>query len=349
MKVRLQKSIPPQADGSVIRYFEYDSADGALREGQFGVGEIEYAEGSVYRGTLIYSNGKFNKYGFGEQDFTQSKLTTEQVGAPDGLKLYKFVGEYNYTVNDWIFGDGTLYFTDNSGAPKAYARGHFCGLDYRKADCAFMPNSVIPGFENAKRIELNPYRDRFSKMCEYAKTVKRADIALFGDSWFEFYKVGWGSCDSGTYYADTKGKSAADFGIGGTTYAGWAQYIGEFIAAVKCNRAFLNAGYNDIHAGEPVNLIFDAFVATAEILKRNNITVYVNAVCPCPRHADSQSRELELNAKIRDYCDGKSCVYVPCDELLRESQNLGEYFCADGIHLNSRGYAIWSPFFSKYF
>lgn len=345
-------------------WFEYDSPDGELRPGTWGVGEVSYEDGSVYRGTLLFRDGTLNKYGFGEQDFTSACQTAADFGADsDKYKPYKFVGEYDYIRGDWIFGNGVMYFTDKSGKPAAYATGRFCGTGrFGDYEGEFFPELLLPGFEGLPQIELTVRKAQFDAIYEVAKKAGECKSVLVGDSWFEFYSSREPSivalCGLGDLYeTDTAGKSVVNLGIGGTTYIEWAPNIERILKQIKFDRLFFNLGFNDLHFVRTEDETFADFVNVAEaaLRARPDAKIFVNAVCPAPakpRHTEVKAR---LNKRIKDYCAAhENFTYLPSNEVFldkngRAIKDLADYFATDGIHLNRKGYERWTAYMKKYF
>lgn len=343
--------------GTMPKYFEFDSRDGELYDGQNGVGEVAYAEGSVYRGSLVYRNGKLNKYGYGEQDFTNTNGCFDtSVGAPRGVKLYKYVGAFDYTVTDWIYGNGVMYFTDESGKPSCYAIGWFVGITKRGEYVGeFKKELLLPEYEGLPQIELTPFGDRFAASSEKAKEQKSCKSVLIGDSWFEFYEKGSPDCPAGTFLVDSKGKSVVNLAIGGTTFGDWERNVNKVLGGIKFEQAFINLGYNDVHVYEPIEKVMAGFINTVAAIRKINAKakIFVNAVCPSPACPKSRGAKSELNARIKEYCKRNGMTFVPCNERLSalegDPQELWKAFAADGIHLTEKGYALWAPAFVKFF
>ena len=93
----------------------------------YGFGQIKYAEGSVYTGEVYFDGTNYHKLGYGKQEFTFSGL-----GCVDPVineKIYLFVGEFDYTKTNWIYGNGVLYYRDPEGNPSRFVKGFFSCLD----------------------------------------------------------------------------------------------------------------------------------------------------------------------------------------------------------------------------
>lgn len=327
-------------------FFEYESLDGSLTEGTTGYGAVRYGEGSVYRGSLIYCDGRFQKYGFGEQDFRRSTITCEGIGGPSGGKLYKFVGQYNFRVTQWIYGNGIVYFLDEKDRPLAYCKGFFRGLDLvGKWRGKFQKEFLLPGFDPRMEISgLSAHKKRWEDV--EAKCSGSFGSVLIGDSWFEFFE----ETPEGkpVFHAVTRGKEVLDIGVGGSTYEEWLAHA-EVLRKLRANRFFLNLGFNDLHSGNTPRKVFANFQKLVDAIRKEHpqAEILVLAVCPSTAHRSYHRMEGKLNAMISDFASRyMNMRYIPCNEtfLKRDGEaldDLGELMICDGIHLNEKGYQRW--------
>lgn len=358
MKKRIEFDCKKFESGAQPVYFEFDSLDGVLRDGAFGVGEVRYEEGSVYRGTLIYRNGKFNKYGYGEQDFTKAHFSSDELGVTDAHRPYKYVGAFDYTVTDWIYGNGVMYFIDMFGKPSGYATGWYVGLTKRgEYRGAFNRELLLAGYENTPELELHPRLKMFEARRKKAKKTAEAKSVIIGDSWFELYETGGAENGGGTFAEDTIGKNVLGLGIGGTTYSDWVNVIDDILGGIKFEQVFFNLGYNDIHGGEAVADVMMNLATCIAAVKSVNpqALIYVNAVCPAPFHPATHEQKTQFNKQAQRMCQyEKNVKFLHCNvPFLNQDgsaiDDLADYFIDDKIHLNEKGYRLWAPYFAQYF
>jgi lysophospholipase L1-like esterase len=57
-------------------------------------------------------------------------------------------------------------------------------------------------------------------------------------------------------------------------------------------------------------------------------------------------RIVELNLRIRNYCEGLDCYYFDLHDHLSTQHTNGSFYLSkdltsDGIHLNEKGYKLW--------
>lgn len=331
-------------------YFLFDGEK--LEEGQIGFGQVRYGEGSIYTGSLIYVNGILEKYGFGEQNFLNSTITALDVGVitKKKLKLYKFVGFYDYRETNWICGKGIFYYLDENNKPYGYTTGYFKGLNQLGNFKDFSKSLLLPGFEHTKEIKIKKFKLRFDERAKKAKDYKQSDFIMVGDSWFEYYLQHEDLAYKGSFDVDCKDLDVVNFGVSGTTYADWSKYFKKVFKDYQFNNVLVNLGFNDLHQGYSIKKVFSNFKKFVKIVYEvnKNAKIYINAVNHSTFYPNYAQKEDDLNKLIRDYCLDNNITYIPCNEAF-ENIDLKEVYGDDGIHLNHLGYSLWAPYFLKYF
>lgn len=330
--------------------FSFESADGVLRDGQVGFGSVRYAEGSVYTGSLIYVNGCYEKYGFGEQNFTFSCMSAADFNAPVTLVPYKFVGFYDYRVTEWILGNGVMYFKDAYGNPAAFIKGYFYAPDVRgNWRGKFTPELLLPGFTPDMEIKpFPPHYHRSEQLLNELSDGAKCNTVLIGDSWFEFYHTVYPQ----KFNADTAGKSVLDIGIGGSTYKQWNKYfLDNLLNKIEFERVIINLGFNDIHSHESPSAVANAAKKTVQAIRNHNADaqIYVLSISPSIHFKGFLSLEKRANDLLKRLCMQSRATYIDTVSLFMPD---GEYvdgfdglFVSDGLHLNLTGYELWTKKF----
>ena len=83
--------------------------------------------------------------------------------------------------------------------------------------------------------------------------------------------------------------------------------------------------------------------------------IYVKAVCPSPFHPATHERKTQFNKQAQRMCQyEKNVKFLHCNmPFLNQDgsaiDDLADYFIADKIHLNEKGYRLWAPYFAQYF
>lgn len=327
------------------RWFIFDGD--VMEEGSFGFGQVSYGEGSVYTGSLTVHNGNLEKIGFGEQDFTHSVLGYSVKKS--GVKLWKYIGQFDYRITDWICGDGVLYFVDFEGNPAGYVKGNFRGLSrIGKYRGRWSEELLLPGFAATGELESCPYREQIERERMRAKQARASNTVMIGDSWFEFYQSHADAQYLGTFKEDTAGMDIVDFGIGGTTYSDWVKIFPKVLKNYRFEKIIINLGFNDIHSGKSAERAFGDFLSLLKKIYAASpkADVYVNAVCHSVAFPQSVDEEDRLNSLVSGYCKERGLTFIACNTEL-EKRPLREVYAPDGLHLNKYGYSVWAPVFLK--
>ena len=338
-------------------FFEFESLDGKLKEGQVGYGCVKYPEGSIYRGSLIYvGDDKLEKYGYGEQDFTNSIIRTLSVGGIEGDTLYKYIGFYDYRKTGWICGNGILYFTKD-GKPSHYAKGYFetvkCVRDW---EGEFTTDLLLPGYTEDMEIKLKPCLHE--KRLEVVEKIvldaqgKDFDSVLLGDSWMEFFDYNRTQDKYGPFRELNKDSKSIAIGIGGSTYHDWLEYSKEYLKGYTFKRVVVSLGGNDLHHGASVEQTIKDFLEFVKIVKsfQKDAKIYIFSVFPTPCYSTNE-KEKEYDSKIIEIINTLENVYYIDDRapFVNDDYTIKKksykYYDKDGLHLSTEGNNVWSKYF----
>ena len=135
-------------------------------------------------------------------------------------------------------------------------------------------------------------------------------------------------------------------GFGGSTMGEVARYAPRLVLPARPRTVVLYAGDNDLAEGRTPAEVHDSFRRFTALLHERlpDARLVVLAVKPSPARVQLLGAVRVTNAWFRDaarrdprltYVD----VFTPM--LRRDGRPRGELFGADGLHMNSAGYALW--------
>ena len=335
-------------------FFEFESLDGKLSENQIGFGEVEYVEGSIYRGSLIYIDGHFEKYGFGEQNFLSSSIDSATVGGLLNDKLYKFVGFYDYRKTQWIYGNGILYFLDKDNKPSHFIKGFFQGTTVINKFKDFDKTLLLPGFSPDMEIEQKLYFPRAETLGERIDKLsnRKVDSLLIGDSWFEFYDDPNQYGVEGPFKKSCKQKSVFPLGIGGATFEIYNRYLNDFLSKFSFEKIIVHLGFNDVHLNPKFNKIVKNCEIFIERIKKinPNVDVYFLSVEPSPCYKNFFKKETKLNNYFQKIAiENKKIHFIDNRDMflsvINDDKEFKSLFINDGLHLSLKGYDKWEKYF----
>ena len=328
--------------------------DGDFVEGKPCRGMIKerYPEGSVYEGQGEYDGKNFFRQGHGVQDFTQSKITGEDIGGPLASRLYKFIGNYDRHLGGWMYGNGIFYLTTQDGKPLAYSKGYFAStkkLSDWHGD--FDTDLLLNGFTPDMETELVPFKAKFERAKKRLEKVNQVDYLFLGDSWMEYWtksELMGGGAPAFDEEVSSLGLNAINIGVGGTEFYQWISRIEEFVKDSNPKKIIISLGGNDLTHGTPVNEIYKNFKSLMQTIHKHlpKTTVYISTVLHSKFTTAFWDKEDELNALMKDFATKNDYVKVLALEGLifkngKLIENIDDYFLSDNLHLNRKGYDLW--------
>lgn len=321
---------------------------------QIGYGVVKYADKSVYTGDLLYDGTSFLRKGFGEMDFTETNMNAGIWGTSNDNMLYKYVGEFDYSVNGWIYGNGIMYYKDKKGNPVSYAKGYFsaCHLlgEYQKDDY-----TLIDGY--TKEMEA-PYL-RFRENYDYYLSnenyeYKHYEYVFAGSSYMTFMNT-----NADTPFSKYFGSlNAINVGCGGSTSADWINYYDTLIKPYTPNNIVMHIGGNDIANFAKLDMIEQSVKKFIDkcLFDNPNVKIYLVTQLLTVSTQSTYIQREQVNKILEkvsnDYenvklIDVRSVTMTNIDNWT-PVDNLSSYFLNDGLHLNDKGYTKWSKIIMDY-
>jgi lysophospholipase L1-like esterase len=136
-------------------------------------------------------------------------------------------------------------------------------------------------------------------------------------------------------------------GFGGSTLADVIRYAHQIIIPYEPKQIVIYAGENDVAGGATPEQVSERFTNLITII-RNNLPdakiIYV-AAKPSPSRANFQAAMISANNRIRDQISRMSnaaFVDVYALMLTPDKKMRPELYSTDMLHMNEKGYAIWS-------
>ncbi|MCH2381355.1 MAG: GDSL-type esterase/lipase family protein [Pedosphaera sp.] len=150
-----------------------------------------------------------------------------------------------------------------------------------------------------------------------------------------------------TLKQDFPGLSVINRGFGGSQIADSIHFAGRIVHPYKPRQIVLYAGDNDVAAGkspETVLADFQKFVKTVSA-KLSKTRISFIAIKPSIRRWKLSGKMAEANALVHDACaKDKWLDYIDIWQpmLGDDGKPRPDLFLGDGLHLNAKGYALWT-------
>ncbi len=176
--------------------------------------------------------------------------------------------------------------------------------------------------------------------------LSKGQIVFVGDSITDLYPL-----DS--YYSDLP-LAAYNRGIGGDTTTGVLKRMDVSLFDLAPSKIVLMIGTNDVNVGESVDSILERYEKILDQIKEKlpNAELYCMSIIPQNYDRDLVSEDdvdgytekiLQLNPEIKRLSEKKGASYVDLfSPLADDSLLLKKEYSDDGLHLNSKGFRVWT-------
>ena len=144
-----------------------------------------------------------------------------------------------------------------------------------------------------------------------------------------------------------------NLGFGGSSYAWCLRYFNTLFDRIVPQRIIFYAGENDLSQGLPVQQVFNDFRMLVEKVRNTfpKVKISVISIKPSPSRATLSEKFQELNAMYKKYMmsiDGGTILDLYYPMLTSMGCIKSDLYLSDGLHLNRKGYEIWSYELKKF-
>jgi lysophospholipase L1-like esterase len=177
------------------------------------------------------------------------------------------------------------------------------------------------------------------------KSVNRDNLILFtGSSSIRLWK---------NLSASFPNHNVLNMGFGGSEMSDLLYYSDKLIIPFKPKQIFIYEGDNDLSFGRSAEQILASADGILSLVRQHLPESEVIFISPKPslkRWALKEKYE-DYNNKLKDWTSKKrnvkfADVWTPM--LDKDGQVMNDIFITDGLHLNEKGYAIWTNALRKY-
>lgn len=165
-------------------------------------------------------------------------------------------------------------------------------------------------------------------------------ILLYGSSTMRLWR---------SYAQDLTGYRVVNRGFGGSEMSDAIYFFDRVVTPLQPSLILLYEGDNDLSNGnktpEQVYEDFKTFMALVEE-KCPDTKVAVYSLRPSVARVKTMPEQRRVNAALKKYCrkHRKKAFYIDVYQMLltESGQPNPEYLAADMLHLNEKGYAVWT-------
>jgi lysophospholipase L1-like esterase len=171
-------------------------------------------------------------------------------------------------------------------------------------------------------------------------------ILLIGSSSFTYWK------DVASYFP---GHVFINRAFGGSSLTHQIDYVGKVVYPYQPKQILIYCGENDIAASHSVtaDTVFYRFVRLYKLIriKYPKVRISFVSIKPSPVRAEFLPTVIKANELIADFCIKKrktDYIDVFSTMLNAEGKPMEELFVDDRLHMNAKGYLIWSKVITPY-
>jgi lysophospholipase L1-like esterase len=149
-------------------------------------------------------------------------------------------------------------------------------------------------------------------------------------------------------------ESILNTGFGGSKASDLETHLFPLVIRLEPSRVFIYEGDNDVWADVPVAEILtslDNIVNRLQLIDPNT-EIYLIGAKPSPSRWEKKANYAIFNQKLQEYGKAKEGVeFIDTWKALTDAAGnpRPELFLEDQLHLNEKGYVIWTEIFSSFF
>ncbi len=202
----------------------------------------------------------------------------------------------------------------------------------------FFTNQILIGQKNQFEAEIK----HFEKMDSIQMPIQNANL-FTGSSSIRF----WGSLAS-----DFNGYSVLNRGFGGSRLPDLAHFTERIVTKYNPKKVFIYSGENDIDDGATDDQVLDSFINVFIKIRTSMPTVPIAfiSIKPSIKRKGQFETQKQANKLIKRYLKTQSnteFVNIVPKMLINKKPN-PSLFIADKLHMNQKGYEIWTKKIRKY-
>lgn len=168
--------------------------------------------------------------------------------------------------------------------------------------------------------------------------VEKNGIVITGSSSIRFWQP--------KIHDDFKQVDVIARGFGGSNMNDLLYFSEALITQYQPRAVAIYEGDNDIAQGIAPSLILKKFIALSDKVRRSlpDIRIYFISIKPSIARQSMWPKMVETNQLIQSECNvQQNCTYIDAASKLLEGGLLKQnVFIEDGLHLNKKGYQLWS-------
>jgi lysophospholipase L1-like esterase len=124
--------------------------------------------------------------------------------------------------------------------------------------------------------------------------------------------------------------------------------LDQWVIPSKPGLCFINGGQEDIMLGVPVERIAEDYSMILDSLQHNGIQPVVQSTLMRWEDAEGNRQADRINQLLKAICNERNIDFINLNTVLSGKNGLKPQYTTDGMHLNSKGYELWSIILKDY-
>jgi lysophospholipase L1-like esterase len=143
-------------------------------------------------------------------------------------------------------------------------------------------------------------------------------------------------------------KDVQNFGVADFSVKQLSWLLANWVIPSKPTFCFINGGQEDIMLGVPLERIAEDYSMILDSLLDNGIKPVVQSTLMRWEDVEGNRQTERINQLLKSICIKRHIDFINLNTVLSGKNGLKPQYTTDGMHLNSRGYELWSIMLKDY-
>ena len=139
-----------------------------------------------------------------------------------------------------------------------------------------------------------------------------------------------------------------NFGVADFSVKQLSWLLDQWVIPSKPRFCFINGGQEDIMLGVPLERMAEDYSMILDSLQHNGIKPVVQSTLMRWEDAEANRQTEKINQLLTAICRERNIDFINLNTVLSGKNGLKPQYTTDGMHLNSKGYELWSIIVKDY-
>jgi alpha-glucosidase len=139
-----------------------------------------------------------------------------------------------------------------------------------------------------------------------------------------------------------------NFGVADFSVKQLSWLLDQWVIPSKPRFCFINGGQEDIMLGVPLERMAEDYSMILDSLQHNGIKPVVQSTLMRWEDEEANRQTEKINQLLTAICRERNIDFINLNTVLSGKNGLKPQYTTDGMHLNSKGYELWSIIVKDY-